>query len=338
MFEKRDLKFLKELIKDFKLSTQIKLTKVVDGKRKAKTLKELSDELHKHLEIRSDGQIVMKEHKYGNITESLPKQVSEKPKKEQQPEPPKTQTAPKQINSFDSFFIYDNEATKSSTMDLTSVYKLDDVNVFNDRDDLISVVGDVALMDWSYMQTPDAVEKFDKHITEMRTNNYNLYERSFKIIPRTFLNSINILLRIIQVFVTRNNVLVGFIRSKIEYKSILHIDYVFVSDAGFQGKGYVGEMMSLLFEYLEKINLLKTIDKVDLDYFPDSPFGWVAYDKGISRYGFKTKALKYTDEQLKDIKFVKRIDKKNQGRTIVWDKTKMGSGLIKRVQPIEMHI
>lgn len=326
MFDKLGLKFMKGLIKDFKLSTQIKLTKMVDGKRKAKTQKELSEELHKYLEIRSDGQIVMKEQ----------------PQEQPQEQPEKKSTAPKQISSSDSFFIYDNQASENSTMDLTGVYKLDDVNVYKNRDDLISVVGDVALMDWFYMKEKNAVEKFDKHITELRTNNYNKYENYFKLIPYGYKNySTGLLSRIIQVFITRNNVLVGFLRTKIDVEdgsTDLHIDFVFVSDAGFQGKGYVGEMMSLLFEYLNKIDLLKTIDKVDLDYQPDSPFGWVAYDKGISRYGFKTKAFKYTDEQLKDIKFVKRMDKKNQGRTIEWNKTKTGSGLIKRVQPIEMKI
>ena len=62
MFDKLPVKSIKELIKQYNLKTHIKLSSVVDGKRKKKTKKELSEELHKHLEILPNGNIVIKKH------------------------------------------------------------------------------------------------------------------------------------------------------------------------------------------------------------------------------------------------------------------------------------
>jgi len=69
MFEKLPIKVLKDLIRKYMLTTKIVMSKMINGKRKTKTRKELSDELHKHLEIRADGEIIMKEHKYGKFEE-----------------------------------------------------------------------------------------------------------------------------------------------------------------------------------------------------------------------------------------------------------------------------
>lgn len=73
MFDKLPLKALKSLIKEYKLATKIVLSIMVNGKRKSKTKKDLADELHKHLEIRkSDGEIIMKKHKFGKLPETTP--------------------------------------------------------------------------------------------------------------------------------------------------------------------------------------------------------------------------------------------------------------------------
>lgn len=62
MFDKLLLKQLKDIIREYKLTTQIKMSRLVDGKRKPYTKKELSNELHNHLEIRDDGEIIYKSH------------------------------------------------------------------------------------------------------------------------------------------------------------------------------------------------------------------------------------------------------------------------------------
>ena len=49
--------------------------------------------------------------------------------------------------------------------------------------------------------------------------------------------------------------------------------------------------------FLIKINVLKDINMVKLEYAANSPSAWIAYDKGISRYGFKIKVLKYAKSQ-----------------------------------------
>jgi hypothetical protein len=59
-FENMTLKEIKTIIKEYKLATKIEMSKKVNGKRKAFTKKELANELHKHLEIREDGEIVFK--------------------------------------------------------------------------------------------------------------------------------------------------------------------------------------------------------------------------------------------------------------------------------------
>ena len=67
MFENLTLDILKDLIKQYRLSTQIKLSKLIDGKRKTLTKKELANEIHKHLEIREDGEIIYKPRESFNI-------------------------------------------------------------------------------------------------------------------------------------------------------------------------------------------------------------------------------------------------------------------------------
>jgi hypothetical protein len=145
MFDKLDLMMLKKLIKDFKLSTKLTLTKVVDGKRKARTRKELSDELHKHLEIRSDGEIVMKEHTYGKIEDFNVKKPA-RAKRTPKPKPtpvviPPTPTpapAPAQIdyskldNSIEKELIsyIAKEATKE---DLFNIFETKYTNIRKER-------------------------------------------------------------------------------------------------------------------------------------------------------------------------------------------------------------
>jgi hypothetical protein len=89
MFDKLPLKALKQLIQEYKLSTTITLTKVIEGKRTTKTKKELAEELHKHLAIReSDGEIIMKKHVFGKLPATTPIKKEKKKKVVK----PKTQT------------------------------------------------------------------------------------------------------------------------------------------------------------------------------------------------------------------------------------------------------
>jgi hypothetical protein len=60
MFERLTLDGLKQLIKQYKLSTQIKLSKLIDGKRKTLTKKELVAEVSKHLSLDADGTVINK--------------------------------------------------------------------------------------------------------------------------------------------------------------------------------------------------------------------------------------------------------------------------------------
>ena len=62
MFDKLLLKAIKDIIREYKLTTHIKMSRLVDGKRKPYTKKELANELHKHLEIMEDGEIKYKQH------------------------------------------------------------------------------------------------------------------------------------------------------------------------------------------------------------------------------------------------------------------------------------
>jgi hypothetical protein len=62
MFDKLPLKALKDIIREYKLTTHIQMARLVDGKRKAYTKQELASELHKHLEIKDDGEIVYKQY------------------------------------------------------------------------------------------------------------------------------------------------------------------------------------------------------------------------------------------------------------------------------------
>jgi len=371
MFDKLPLKVLKSLVKTYNLQTKIGLSKIIDGRRKAKTQKELSEELHKHLEIQEDGEIVLK--KYINMSKLKPEpvikpkkitkpkqkepenislQIEEKTKKVkkepenislqieekpiiEKPKPTRSRQAPKLINANDAFFIYDNQG-KDEILDLTNVYNLDEVRVSNDVDTILDQTADTLLMGWSFMTKKDAVNAFKTTIYEMRLKNYGAYERMKE---RAFdLKSEN---RVVQVFVMRGDLLIGFIRSTFK-KHALHIDYVFVNDKGFQGKGYVGEMLSLLFEYLKHSGVYSQIKSVDLDYFADSPSGWIAYDKGINRYGFNNHDLEYTDTQLANPAFIKKIHKKFHKSRMTWIKVGKGNGqkrsMIRHVEDIEMRI
>ena len=62
MFEKLPLKALKDIIREYKLTTHVQMSRLVDGKRKSYTKQELASELHKHLELKEDGEIVYKPH------------------------------------------------------------------------------------------------------------------------------------------------------------------------------------------------------------------------------------------------------------------------------------
>ena len=329
MFDKLPLKSLKFLIKEYKLATKIVLSKTVDGKRKPKTPKEIADELHKHLEIRkSDGEIIMKEHKFGKMPKEEVKTLKKvKPVKEVKAV---EKSSIKTINANDSFFIYDNKG-KDDTIDLTKYYSLPDVTVLNNSQDLLDIVGDSVLMDFEHMTEKNGEKKWNDFISNLRMKEYGKYEEE---IVKRFPDTDS---RDIQIFISSGGQLIGFIRSVI-YDEDLHISFVYVNDNGFQGRGYVGEMMSILFEYLIKIKIIKDIKTVELDYFADSTSGWIAYDKGISRYGFKNKELNYTAEDLKDVSFIKKIHKKFDTKEMIWTAEKSGKGMRKSVEDIEMRI
>jgi len=292
------------LIKMYKL--KVKLSKLVDGKRKPKTKKELGGDISNCLEIRKDGEIVYK----GKGQNESPDHMTVK-----------------SINADDEFYIYDNQG-KSESINLTNVYKLNEVNVYNNPEDILSVTGDNILIPWNYMtEASRAVEKFDDYVYNLRNDEYPEYE---KLIDDSL--NVDSSFRIIQVFIYRGKNLVGLIRSDV-HDTDLTINYVFVNDK-YQGKGYVGEMLSLLFEYLMHSNIFKNIKMVGLTYASNSESGWIAYDKGISRYGFKNTDLNYTNEDLKDKTYVKEIhtDLIN-GDDMMWEKVKKGGKML--VRPIE---
>jgi hypothetical protein len=79
---------------------------------------------------------------------------------------------------------------------------------------------------------------------------------------------------------------------------------------------------------------MKKINSVDLEYYADSYSGWIAYDKGIKRYGFTNPYLKYKDNDLKNLNFIKDIHNKFEERTMLWDKNVKGSGM--KIKPVEM--
>ena len=72
MFDKLPIKAIKDIIREYKLTTHINMSRIVDGKRKSYTKKELANELHRHLDIMDDGEIVYK-------TNKLPMTVRYKP-------------------------------------------------------------------------------------------------------------------------------------------------------------------------------------------------------------------------------------------------------------------
>lgn len=82
MFEKLPLKALKDIIREYKLTTHVQMSRLVEGKRKSYTKQELASELHKHLELKEDGEIVYKPH--------LSMTVRYKPEEEKKPRTKKT--------------------------------------------------------------------------------------------------------------------------------------------------------------------------------------------------------------------------------------------------------
>lgn len=320
-FSKLPLKAVRYIIKEYKLATKINTTKKVNGKNKALSKKELASELDNHLEISDDGEIIFKPKTTGSG---------------------KSSAEPKSINSSDDFYIYDSRGERE-TMDLTDYYKLKDVDVYENREDLLDQLGDVSLLTWDYMQEPrNPVKMFEEFIEEVRGEDYEEYQDIIKTIFRTDKQDEE---RVIQIFIYRKRKLISFIRSHLTTEeddaNDLHIDYVFVSDDN-QGKGYVGEMMSLLFEYIYNKGINNDISYVTLMYAADSEAGWVAYDKGISRYGFKNDKLNYTNDDLKRDGFIKEIHEKFFTKNMAWKKEASGSGIKKKkrklVEPIEMRI
>jgi ribosomal protein S18 acetylase RimI-like enzyme len=305
---------------------------MIDGKRKLLTKPELAKELHKHLIIKDDGEIRYKakeEFNYPKVKFEDDDAKSKKTKKSVKPTKKSGSTKPKIINKDDRFIIFDSEATDIQNINLTNVYELNDVSVYNDAEELVGDLGDDILISFDFMRENNAEQQFADYMERLKEKQ-ELYD---DLIYFTF-NGENS--RNIQVFIMRGDTLVGLVRTDLDFN--LEIENVYVSKK-FQGKGYVGEMMSLLFEYLNKIKLLKNINSVSLSYFSDSESGWIAYDKGISRYGFKNKELKYTNDQLKNINFVRKIHNDNYTKTMTWNKTTTGSGmLVKPVEAIEMRI
>jgi ribosomal protein S18 acetylase RimI-like enzyme len=193
------------------------------------------------------------------------------------------------------------------------------------------------------MQKPNGLEEFEKIVADIERKDKSAYERR---IHNTFtpdvedaedepIKDINHL----QVFIYREKQLVGFIRAHIKKDILdLHINYVYVS-AENQGKGYVGEMLSLLFEYLKSVGI-QTNKTVSLDYYADSEAGWIAYDKGISRYGYKSNDIAYTNEDLKEEGFVKKIHEKLFTNSMSWIYEQyIGKGMKRKpVEAIEMKI
>lgn len=80
MFEKLSLKVIKEVINHYDLQTKIRMSKMVDDKRKKLTKIELAKELHKHLIINDDGEIRYKAKEEFNYPK-VKFENDEKPKK-----------------------------------------------------------------------------------------------------------------------------------------------------------------------------------------------------------------------------------------------------------------
>jgi ribosomal protein S18 acetylase RimI-like enzyme len=335
MFEKLPLKVLKTIIKSYQLETKIELSKLIDGRRVKLTKSELAKELHKHLEITENGDIKYKEKDFNFPKVKFPEEkVIKKSQKKSKTNIDKIkETKPKVISDTDIFVIYDSKG-RDETLDLTNIYELQNVKVYNYNsiDNLLTEEGSVILMTWEYMTKQYPVDEFTDYITDLEDNDIERYE---EIKESVFPKDKN---RHIQVFIkSQTDTLIGFIRTIIE-KDNLHIDFVFVNPE-YQGNGYVGEMFSLLFEYLMKKNLLKSINSVDLEYYADSYSGWFAYDKGIKRYGFTNPYLKYKDSDLKDLNFIKDIHNKFERETMLWEKNVKGSGMkIKPVEDIELKL
>jgi len=249
---------------------------------------------------------------------------------------PATIADPKVINKDDYFVIFDKRTkNNNSIVDLTNYFKLEDTHVYNNYNDIVDNYTPEVALPWRFMQKPDAVNLFSNYINHLRKNDYRRY---IDTIESAFTQFSSEGYRDIQVFIIRNGSLIGFIRSTVKYGKQMHINYVFVSDKE-QGKGYVGELMSMLFEYLIHIDLLKKIKKVDLDYYADAEAGWLAYDRGIGRYGFKNKKLKYTPEQLKTSGFIKKIHDKFHHKNMEWSKEVAGSGMVRKpIEDFEMRI
>jgi len=335
MFEKLPLKVLKNIIKSYQLESKIELSKLIDGRRVKLTKSELAKELHKHLEITENGDIKykVKEFSFPKVKFPEEKVIKKSQKKTKTNIDKVKETKPKVISDTDIFIIYDNKG-RDETLDLTNIYELQNVKVYNYNllDNLLANEGSVILMTWEYMTKQNPVDDFTEYITDLENNDIERYD---KLKDSVFSKDKN---RHIQVFIkSQTDTLIGFIRSIIE-KDNLHIDFVFVNP-DYQGKGYVGEMMSLLFEYLIKKKILNKINSVDLEYYADSYSGWIAYDKGIKRYGFTNPYLKYKESDLQNKYFIEKVHDKLDRETMLWEKNVKGSGMtIKPVEMIELKI
>ena len=193
MFDKLPLKALKFIISEYKIATKVNTTKMVNGKRKNLTKKELAEELDKHLEIKEDGEIIFKP----KITGS-------------------GKIDAKEINPDDKFYIYDNEGGNEETLDLTDYYKLDEVEIYNDDTQLVSILGNSCLLSWKYMQKPNGLGEFEDMIANIESNNKSAYEARVNIMFKPEVNDeydepINENNHL-QVFIYRENQLVGFLR------------------------------------------------------------------------------------------------------------------------------
>jgi hypothetical protein len=347
MFENLSLKELKQIVKKYNLETKIVLSKVVDGKRKGLDKEELAIELHRHLQVKRNGDIIKKDDEFirpvfvPTIRKKKEKAVKVEKEKEIIEEVKNevekvNDNKAKVINNKDKFYIYDNKGKNGVIDNLSNFYKLDNVEVFNNFNKLIEKTDETVLITWRYVNAgKDALTNFNIHLDDLKTDpeDYNL------TIKNVFIPKKNTQ-RYIQIYVYRNNNFVGLVRADVR-KTLLYIDLVFVFDT-YTGKGYVGEMLSLLFEYLLHTNLYKTIDTVELTYASSSDSGWVAYDKGISRYGFNLVVpnLKYNNSKLTP-EFIKKIHKqlKESIDKMEWNKIEKGKGMIrKEVEDIELII
>lgn len=81
MFDKLSIKQLKDIIHDYTLTTNIKMSRTVDGKRKRYTKKEIANQLHEHLEITEDGEIIYKQHQPMKVRYDIIKPIKKEEKK-----------------------------------------------------------------------------------------------------------------------------------------------------------------------------------------------------------------------------------------------------------------